>query len=257
MSKNNLLLISQKILIIIFIFGPVNADASMSRRGFLRAALSATGTAAFGGSALTQIGLGADEIELWIRDIAEIRNLQWNYLKKPFLLKPDFIEQYIKQLNSLDLHSKRGLHVRQKLVERLVRQMTELGLSQAKTYSNEVENIKSEISSTEGQNILNRLNDSLTYNIILIRGLLPPFLYQRVNSNHAWDSLSIEASDYDMLMLRDYYLLLTLAKLKFNEKDSGYDTLTELLDDTQNWFPSLSKPKTASESISCNDLMSR
>jgi len=231
MNAANLLKSTSRIFLAFFILHSIKAQANIDRRGFLQSLL-AVGSASV--LSTVSISSGLEETSPLVRDLAEIRNLQWERARQPFAYRNRFFGQYLQDLENLDLRTDRGKTIRDTMLDNLNGILDQLELQAQQTLrisSNE------KMLSKEGQNIHEKLTDSLIYNITLIRSMLSTKLLMKVNAQLGYEADLVLVTDSEMLILFDYFQLLKINLQKFNVETAGYGLLQRLLDDTNNWFP--------------------
>lgn len=134
------------------------------------------------------------------------------------------VENYLSEMRALARAA--GPHVRQIVLGEVAR--TESYLSQIKKISNlgqtpgsslsttEIENLKTEIKTPDGQRVLTQLNpDSTGYNMFLVRGMLPPPLIRTINHGLAFTgSMSDFLGFSDLLLVNDYGKIMAALQAK-------------------------------------------
>ena len=237
--------------LLIFVTPEANAT---NRRQFLRGVLALGASPIMSGLPLSNLDGDITEVSLVIRELAEIRNFQWHFTKKPFIINPKFLEDYAHGLQKLNLHTPRGQLLRNNLIARANRQYATLRAHLKDKLKTKLEK---NISTNEGQQVLHDLSsDSLIYNIVLIRGLIPPYLLSKINASLAFVSPNLFVTADEMILLRDYYLLLKMNLEVFSNSDEGYGLLENLYADTSNWFPSLRNIENNYYDSSANNIYS-
>jgi len=251
-NKNFTVVLFSSVLLFTFFFTS-NSEA-VDRREFLRGALSLGASPLLSGLPLSSLGGAATEVSPEIKDIAEIWHLQWGLMRERYLSNTDFLEVYVKELRKLNLVTARGQSLQSRLIARTNRQIINIKFRQQQALEIKV---KSNISTPEGQQAFNSLSDdSLLYNIVLIRSLLPPSLLSKINASLAFVSPSLFVTTDEMILLGDYFLLLDLNVNKFNQSAEGYSLLLELYDDAINWFPSLTDVESNYYDSSTDNILS-
>lgn len=235
-------------------FSCFEAKANHSRRAVLQGLLSLGIT-----PVLESVPFGgaidpAGEVNPFILDIAEIRNLQWHRLRQPRNYTNRFYGHYINDIENLDLVTQKARTIRDRLLTNINRMLDEIQIAAQQVPIPEAHN---QMFTEEGREVFDKLTNSLIYNIVLIRSLLSPTLLQKVSSQLGFSASFVQVTDSEMETLIDYSHLLLVNFDRFESDAEGYSLLVEYFRDSQTWFPSLNNQNevTPALDLSCKSIL--
>jgi len=234
------------------IMSSFKANATISRRNVLRGILS-LGTSPML-SSIPLVARSRDYSDL-LRDIAEIRNLQWEVSQQHITKTTEFLKDYIIRLENLELVTPRIRQLRITRLQNLNRDLTKLIENQEQQNTDSTK--KDDMLTDQGRDINSKLSSSLIYNISLVRSMLPQVLIHKVNSQVGYKTPTVLVTDSEFELLIDYFRLLIINLDRFDSDTIGYSLLNNLFKDANSWFSHLDSTDNSSSNfnLSCKALL--
>lgn len=177
---------------------------------------------------------GFVEVDSFVRDMAEIRNIQIDYFSRPTVINENTLREYVLRLRDLDLKDPRSMYFRDRMAFNVEYRVETHLRGLEKWQRTNISNDK------KFQELKEQLGSDLFYDVILVRSLLSPALMQKLDSQVGFGLEYLELSIQEERTLRIYLHLLETVESIHDTASSGAPLLWEVMQQADAWRSRLS-----------------